>query len=248
MTDLSPGVREYLLAFADDEHLMGQQHTEWIGVTPFLEEDLAFASIGQDELGHAALLYAALVGDDDAAIDELAFFRHPSEYRSCWLVERGGDDWAEAIVRHWLYDAAEELRWSALTDSALPAVADAAVRGLAEERFHRRHADSILDVLLADPDAEGKLLAARDTLLPLALAMFEPVAGEAEAVEAGVAHHRFADHITTWQDRVDERFGAVDWSAVTAPDQSARTERSPDFAPLIARIREVFDIDREAVW
>ena len=58
MTALGPAERAVLLAFADDEHLMGQRHTEWIGVAPFLEEDLAFASIGQDELGHAAMLYA----------------------------------------------------------------------------------------------------------------------------------------------------------------------------------------------
>ena len=48
MTEISPQVREFLLALADDKHLMGQQHAEWIGVTPFLEEDLAFCSIGQD--------------------------------------------------------------------------------------------------------------------------------------------------------------------------------------------------------
>ena len=63
MADLSPAARDIILAFADDEHLMGQQHTEWIGVAPFLEEDLAFASIGQDELGHAALLLEAIVGE-----------------------------------------------------------------------------------------------------------------------------------------------------------------------------------------
>ncbi len=56
MTVLSESAIEYLLAFADDEHLMGQRYTEWIGVAPFLEEDLALASIGQDELGHAAML------------------------------------------------------------------------------------------------------------------------------------------------------------------------------------------------
>ena len=35
----APELREYLLALADDDHLMGQQHTEWIGVAPFLEEE-----------------------------------------------------------------------------------------------------------------------------------------------------------------------------------------------------------------
>ena len=59
-TGIDFGGREHLLALADDEHLIGQQHTEWIGVAPFLEEDLAFASIAQDELGHAAALYEVI--------------------------------------------------------------------------------------------------------------------------------------------------------------------------------------------
>ena len=52
---------------------MGQQHTEWIGVAPFLEEDLAFCSIAQDELGHAAMLYELLA--EDGGVDRLAFGR-----------------------------------------------------------------------------------------------------------------------------------------------------------------------------
>ena len=72
---MTPGSTEFLLAFADDEHLIGQRHTEWIGLGPFLEEDLALASIAQDELGHAAGLYS-LVTDD---LDQLAFFRVASE-------------------------------------------------------------------------------------------------------------------------------------------------------------------------
>jgi ring-1,2-phenylacetyl-CoA epoxidase subunit PaaC len=99
------GVRDYLLALADDEHLMGQQHTEWIGVAPFLEEDLAFSSIGQDELGHAVLLYELVCELDgvevtDAAVDGLAY-RAGDDYRSCALVEYQTADWAEALVRHW---------------------------------------------------------------------------------------------------------------------------------------------------
>ena len=109
---------EVLLALADDEHLMGQQHAEWIGVAPFLEEDLAFCSIAQDELGHAAALYE-LLGD----ADQLAFRRSPEDYRSCHLVELPCPDWADALVRHWLYDEAEVLRWDALAGSSWAAVA-----------------------------------------------------------------------------------------------------------------------------
>ncbi|MEL7210780.1 MAG: Phenylacetic acid catabolic protein, partial [Actinomycetota bacterium] len=89
MIELRPGAREVVLAFADDEHLMGQHYTEWIGATPFLEEDLAFSSIGQDELGHAAMLYAIVAGIEDEgsdwsagdlAIDALALQRAGEDY------------------------------------------------------------------------------------------------------------------------------------------------------------------------
>ena len=118
MTPMTPGTAEFLLAFADDEHLMGQQHTEWIGIAPFLEEDMAFASIAQDELSHAALLYAIVADNgqggppDDRAIDTLAFDRSAADYRSAQIVEVACTGWAHALVRHWLYDTAEELRWS----------------------------------------------------------------------------------------------------------------------------------------
>ena len=247
-TDIAPGVREFILAFADDEHLMGQQHTEWIGVTPFLEEDLAFASIGQDELGHAALLYALLVGDDDAAIDELAFFRPHDEYRCCWLVERAGDDWADALVRHWMYDVAEEHRWDLVADSSLRALADASVLARREETFHRRHADSLLDALLTDNDARDRLVAARDRLVGLALGMFERTAAEQDAVAAGVASAPLASRIDAWKAAVDNRFGPTDWDAARAPAQNGRRARSADFAALHSRVREVFDLDHTATW
>ena len=247
MIAVSDGVGEFLLALADDEHLMGQQHTEWIGVTPFLEEDLAFSSIGQDELGHAALLYALLAGDDDPAIDRLAFDRTAAEYRSCWLVERASTDWAEALVRHWLYDSVEQIRWELLSSSSISELADTAARALSEERFHLRHANSLLDVLLLDNGARDRLLAALDVMLPLALGLFEGVAGEAEAVASGVATSPLADARPRWDEIVTGRFG-IDPADHTGPAQQARTVRSDDFAPLLARMREVFEFDPAAVW
>lgn len=248
MTQITAGIREFILAFADDEHLMGQQHTEWIGVTPFLEEDLAFASIGQDELGHAALLYALLVGDDDLAIDQLAFFRPHDEYRSCWLVEAAGGDWAEALIRHWMYDLAEQHRWELVAASSLQGLADASVLARREESFHRRHADALLDALLTDPDARSRLTAARDRLVGLALGLFDGTAGEVEAVAEGVAAAPLSSRLDAWKADVDARFGPTDWDTVSAPAQDGRRTRSADFASLHSRMREVFDLDHAAAW
>ncbi len=252
MSELSPAAREFILAFADDEHLMGQRHTEWIGVAPFLEEDLAFASIGQDELGHAANLYALLVGDDDHDIDRLAFRRPAEEYRSCWLVEFETNDWAETMVRHWFYDSAEQLRWELLADSSLSAAADLVVRAEREESYHRRHCDGLLDVLLASDESRRRIEFAVTTLWPLAVAMFDGVSGEAELVADGVISTPWADQFPAWQALAIERFPNLDVATLEAGDQLAeqanRTKRHDDFGTVYDRIREVMKDDPEAVW
>ena len=60
------------LALADDELVIGHRHSQWTGVAPHLEEDLAFSSIAQDEIGHAVLWYglaaSRLPGVDDDAL------------------------------------------------------------------------------------------------------------------------------------------------------------------------------------
>lgn len=246
MIDVAPGVREFLLALADDKHLMGQQHAEWIGVTPFLEEDLAFCSIGQDELGHAALLYELFAGDDDKAIDALAFDRTAAQYRSCHFVELTTDDWVIAFARHWLFDLADQLRWESIGESSIPEVREVAARVESEERFHRLHAEQMLDVLLADEDARLRLTEAVDSLAPLVQGLFEPVAGEVEAIAQGVTSQRFADRWPIFVTEVENRVGALTWGV--APLQDNRTLRSADWQPLMTRMREVIDLDLAAEW
>ena len=248
------GVREYLLAFADDEHLMGQQHTEWIGVAPFLEEDLAFSSIGQDELGHAALLYELVLDLDgieatDTTLDTLAFGRPSGDYRCCHLAEYTTRDWAEALVRHWIYDAFEEMRWQLVAGSSLPALAAIARKALGEEAYHLRHADALLDTLLAAPEARERILAALGAVGPLVEGLCEPVAGEAEAISEGVAAMSTADLLEPLRRAIEARFDGSMWAASrSANGQDRRRVRSADFEPLLARMREVLDFDPEAVW
>ncbi len=250
-------LREFLLAFADDEHLMGQQHTEWIGVAPFLEEDLALASIGQDELGHAVMLYELVceldgVEPTDEAIDALAYGRGANEYRSCRLVEFATVDWAEALARHWIYDMVEGRRWSFLEGSSYQPLADAAVRASREESYHRRHAEALIDGLLADPTAQQRLAAAFASLMPMIGGLCASGPWEAEIVEAGIASAPTAAIVPELSRFITERFGVVlPGGFMDKPDpqtKNDRTQRSEDFAPLMARMREVLDLDLTATW
>jgi ring-1,2-phenylacetyl-CoA epoxidase subunit PaaC len=167
-----------LLAIADDELVLGWRNSEWTGIAPVLEEDVAFSSIAQNEIGHARALYQLLSDDADA----LAFDRDPAEYRCSPLVElRFVPDWARTIARHVLYEAADRLRIEQLKASADPAVAGLAGKIDREEVYHRLHAEMWADRLRDEPRYREAL----DELWPYAVAILEPDLREELAAQFG---------------------------------------------------------------
>ena len=143
-------MNEHLLGVADDELILGWRESEWTGIAPVLEEDVAFSSIAQNEIGHARALYQLLVGPDGDA-DALAFDRAPDEYRCAPLVELRLMDWAHAIARRWLYETADEIRLAALKDEPDPEVAGLAAKIDREEAYHRMHAEMWHERLRDEP-------------------------------------------------------------------------------------------------
>ena len=106
--------RELLLQLADDELVVGWRDSEWTGIAPFLEEDVALSSIAQNEIGHARAIYELLSEDADA----LAFDREPDAYVCAPLVELHlVPDWARTIARRVLYEAADEIASGAASRS-----------------------------------------------------------------------------------------------------------------------------------
>jgi ring-1,2-phenylacetyl-CoA epoxidase subunit PaaC len=157
-----------LLQIADDELILGWRDSEWTGIAPNLEEDVAFSSIAQNEIGHARALYELAARDLGTTADELAFDRAPEEYRSAQLVEhRFADDWARTIARHWLYEAADAVRLEALKASDDAEVAGLAAKIDREEVYHRMHAEMWADRLRDEP----RFREAVEELWPQALAL-----------------------------------------------------------------------------
>jgi ring-1,2-phenylacetyl-CoA epoxidase subunit PaaC len=141
-----------LIEIADDELILGWRDSEWTGIAPNLEEDVAFSSIAQNEIGHARALYELAARDLGTTADELAFDRAPEEYRSAQLVEhRFAEDWARTIARHWLYEAADAVRLEALKASDDAEVAGLAAKIDREEVYHRMHAEMWEERLRDEP-------------------------------------------------------------------------------------------------
>jgi ring-1,2-phenylacetyl-CoA epoxidase subunit PaaC len=153
-----------LLEIADDELILGWRDSEWTGIAPSLEEDVAFSSIAQNEIGHARALYELAARELGTTADELAFDRSPDEYRCSKLVQlRLVPDWARTIARHVVYERADQARLEALRDSDDAELAGLAAKIDREETYHRMHAQMWFDRLSGEP----RFTAALDELRPL---------------------------------------------------------------------------------
>jgi ring-1,2-phenylacetyl-CoA epoxidase subunit PaaC len=172
-------LRECLIAMADDELILGHRDSEWTGHAPILEEDIAFSNLAQDEMGHALTWYTLAhdLGGPDP--DQAAFFREASEFRNAVLLELPRGDWAFTIVRQYLFDAAEQARYTALLSSAYQPIADAAAKLRSEETYHLMHSRGWVQRLGdATEESHRHMQAALDLAWPRALGLFEPTAGE----------------------------------------------------------------------
>jgi ring-1,2-phenylacetyl-CoA epoxidase subunit PaaC len=152
-----------LLEIADDELILGWRDSEWTGIAPMLEEDVAFSSIAQNEIGHARALYELVAHGQGKTADELAFDRSPDEYRCSRLVELRLLDWEKTIARHYLYEDADARRLEQLKQSDDPEIAGLAAKIDREEVYHRLHAQMWFDRLKNEP----RFTAAVEELRPL---------------------------------------------------------------------------------
>jgi ring-1,2-phenylacetyl-CoA epoxidase subunit PaaC len=160
-----------LLSIADDELILGWRDSEWTGIAPTLEEDVAFSSIAQNEIGHARALYELAARELDTDVDALAFDREPDDYRCAPLVELHLLEWAHTIARRYLYEEADRIRINALMQSE----EDDELAGLAtkidrEETYHRLHAELWAARLRDEP----RFRDAVEELWPLALGVLGP--------------------------------------------------------------------------
>jgi ring-1,2-phenylacetyl-CoA epoxidase subunit PaaC len=192
---------QLLLPIADDELVLGWRNSEWTGIAPFLEEDVAFSSIAQNEIGHARALYELAAQELGTTADELAFDRKPEEYQCAQLVElRFVPDWARTIARHYLYEAADQIRIEALKESDDAEIAGLAAKIDREEAYHRMHAEMWFDRLQDEP----RVREAIDELWPYALGLLEdelrtdlvekvrlPVLSDMATVERGLHTEEF---------------------------------------------------------
>jgi len=140
---------ELLYQLGDDDFIISYRGSEWLGLAPHIEEDVAYSSITQNTMGHAAMYYQLLEDLGEGTADELSKGRKPAERRSSVYLEKvngTGDyveepeyDWALAVVRNFLYETLKRVKLEALTESSYEPLRQTAHKVLMEQSYHLAH-------------------------------------------------------------------------------------------------------------
>jgi ring-1,2-phenylacetyl-CoA epoxidase subunit PaaC len=242
-----------LLSMADDEFVIGFSDSEWTGIGPILEEDVAISSLAQDELGHAQALYRLLadtVGDGRDA-DAWAYDRPPEGYLHARLLDHPRGDWAATIARRYLYDTADSARLAALADSSHRPLAELVAKIRREERYHLQHVEAWLERLAeAGGESRQRLLAALAELAPDAGTVLAALPGETALVRHAIIAEPFAAIEAGWRARVAvdfRRLGLTELPRTEAKDR-ARSDHSDVFRALHAEFTSVRRSEVGATW
>ncbi|MCV0403546.1 MAG: phenylacetate-CoA oxygenase subunit PaaC [Chloroflexi bacterium] len=251
---LDPGARdalaELVLSLADDEFIIGFWDSEWTGIAPMLEEDVATSSIAQDEIGHAKALYELLaeLTDDDA--DRIAFGRSIADYRHAALLNHARGDWAFSAARRYLYETADAVRLTAVAASAHPGLAALAGKMRREETYHLLHADAWLR-RLADGAEDGRRRFAESLrqLWPDAQQVFAPLGAGEGLDREGWLPKPMPELHAAWLERVRPVLEPITGELPAAsPDAGGRTRRTDDFAWLHGEFTRVSGSEEGALW
>jgi ring-1,2-phenylacetyl-CoA epoxidase subunit PaaC len=242
---------ELLLTLADDEFVLGFWDSEWTGIAPMLEEDVAFSSLAQDELGHARVYYQLLAAltEDDA--DRIAFGRQPHEYRHASLLDHPRTDWAFSVARRWIYDTADAVRLHALRESSWAPLAEIVAKIRREERYHLLHMDTWMRRLAEDgSEGRSRLDAALLRLRPDAGSVFAPLVDEDVLLDSGILAEPMEQLARRWAQDANAVLARLGFEPMGLAEHPAPTRGShgPAFEWLWGEFTSVHRSEEGATW
>ena len=255
INELSPLLRDavanLLFRMADDELVIGHRNSEWTGHGPVLEADIAFSSMAQDEIGHAQAYYRMLHELGEADPDTLAFGRGVRQFRCASMVSLPKGDWGFSVLRQFLYDAAETVRLTALSEGTLVPLAKLTAKLRGEEKYHLMHGRGwVLRLGDATRESNQRMQRALNELYPHALGLFEPTEFDVGLAQAGICP-REEDLEKAWASAVAPVIKAAGLAIPEnyVPVYGGRVGRHPAaLKELIESMQSVFQLDPTAHW
>lgn len=246
-------VKEFLYKIADDQLIIGHRNSEWTGLGPLVEEDIAFSSIAQDKIGQAQHIYEILHSLGEADADTIAFTRNAADFKSCHLVEYPIGEYDFSLMRNFLFNHAEQIRFEMLANSGLEPLAKLAKKYRGEVKYHTMHANTWVKQLgRANEESHARMQSALNETFNLALGIFE----ESEFADTlkelnifpgeKVLENKWVEVITPLLEQSNLVLPEPQtWQPVYGGRKGFHTEY---LEPMLEEMGEVFRLDPKAEW
>ncbi|WP_134705166.1 1,2-phenylacetyl-CoA epoxidase subunit PaaC [Ammoniphilus sp. YIM 78166] len=253
---------ELIYQLADDDLVISHRGSEWLGLAPHIEEDVAFSSITQDTMGHAAMYYQMLEELGFGKADDIAYLRKPEEYRNALLTERPNGkghykedpdyDWGYAIIRNYAYEVFKKARLDSLEKSSYVPLAQTAQKIKREQFYHLYHWEVWIDQLAhSTEEAQKRLNAAIKKTWDDLESLFDLGAKGEAMVQFGLVEASDVlkqSFINRFQAKIEG--AGLEWPGVFVPLEVSGREgkHTPEFFAALNELNEVYKLDPQAKW
>lgn len=255
-------LKELVFQLADDDFIFAYRGSEWLGLAPHIEEDVAFSSISQDVMGHAVIFYEMLEDLGAGKADDLAQLRKPEDFRNAVLVERVNGlghymdepryDWAYAIVRSYFYGVFKQIRSESLANSSYLPLKQSARKILTEHHYHLVHWRVWMDQLAnSTEEARSRLSQAVEKAWKDVGGLFLLGPKASAMVQFGLIE---GEELMTrrWLEKVNkdfEKYGLPPAGKLQEPELNGRVgEHTQELAAALNTLSEVYRLDPAANW
>lgn len=250
---MNEAVKMFLYSLADDLLILGHRNSEWTGMGPLLEEDIAFSSMAQDKIGQSLAFYTLLHESGEPEPDTLGFMRDAHEFRNCVFVELPNGEYDFSLIRHFLYDSAFAIRLQSLSKSSFAPLAVLARKMMPELKYHTLHANLFVRRLgNATSESISRLQRSLDEALPYALGVFESAPWHDELIAQDIAEPE-SELEARWRDTISRVLTdtalKLPMSEQLTPVYGGRLgKHSEHLQPLIAEMTEVYRSETGTEW
>ncbi len=246
-------IKELLYKMADDQLIIGHRNSEWTGLGPLLEEDIAFSSIAQDKIGQSLAMYNILHSLGEAEPDIIAFTRNAENFKCCQLAEYPIGEYEFSLMRNFLFNHAEYLRFEMLAFSGFEPLANAAKKFKGEIKYHIMHANTwIKQLAKANEESHSKMQKALNSTFNLSLGIFEQGPNDSLLSTLSIfpgekiLESKWLEAITPLLENASLILPSV---SDRKPVYGGRYGKHTEYLqPMIEEMGEVFRLDPKAEW
>ena len=185
--------------------------------------------------------------------DTIAFTRNAPDFRCCHLTEYPNGEYEFSLIRNFLFNHSEQIRFEMLADSSVEQLAKLAKKYRGEIKYHVMHSDTWVKQLgNANEESRSRMQNALNNTFDLALGIFE----ESDFAEALRETKVFEGEEVLRMRWLLEITPVLESASLVMPDLKLwkpsfggrKGQHTEYLQPLLDEMGEVFRIDPKAEW